>query len=240
MQYANLDIDLILMFSTVFHFHCAQKHSLPCRRVALRLVSNTFRHSYDSLGCTAILNGATRSDMKVMKHQTGVFGKHESQVDVESGWIKCIWRRSSEEKSSSAFKAEDVWGQKIISDPILCISEQCGDESSPVFSIMLCSKVLSENNALGECLKKEMRANEWGWTVFCLRPTKYHLSFLRPARNNTNSISPVERSALRYWFLSGKLLWSGALGVTRAQRRPLGLFTGWPRSRTAPVSSLVR
>ncbi len=28
--------------------------------------------------------------------------------------------------------------------PILCISEQCGDESSPVFSLMLCSKVLSE------------------------------------------------------------------------------------------------
>ncbi len=28
--------------------------------------------------------------------------------------------------------------------PILCISEQCGDESSPVFSLILCSKVLSE------------------------------------------------------------------------------------------------
>lgn len=167
MQYANLDIDLILMFSTVFHFHCAQKHSLPCRRVALRLVSNTFRHSYDSLGCTAILNGATRSDMKVMKHQTGVFGKHESQVDVESGWIKCIWRRSSEEKSSSAFKVEDVWGQKIISDQYYAFQNNA--ETNPVRFLhnALFKGSQWRTTHSGSVWKKEMRANEWGWTVFC-------------------------------------------------------------------------
>lgn len=124
--------------------------------------------------------------------------------------------------------------------PILCISEQCRDESSPVFSIMLCSKVLGEERCTRGVSEKKRweQMNEAEQFSVKAHENTIYLSWGLDlsARNNINSISPVERSALLYWFLSGKLLRSGALGVTHGpQRRPLGLFTGWPRSRTTPV-----